>query len=120
MKKVFILQSIMFAFALTFTATAATKESNTNICIATSIDADYIDSVEAQDMYGRNTKYFSIWGERLANGRYYYYAKDNNGKYDIQYANNNKYKPFYVKIGDERWYFNSTELDRRSGTTNQW
>lgn len=116
MKILFIAIAVFFA---TFASEAVQSYNDTYIA-STNIKPEYIDSVEAQDMYGKKTRSFSIWGQRLSNGNYHYYAKDNYGTYNIQYADRNKYKPFYVKIGNDRWYFNSRALDRASGKTRQW
>lgn len=82
----------------------------------------FIESVEAQNQDGSRSRYFKIMARELANGRYYFYAQDGNGTYDIQYAERNKYKPFYLYADGERWYFASKDLDYYAGTgkTNQW
>ena len=119
--KTFLIVIAMFFIASISNATT----NNNNYAYTETVTAynntpEYVDSVEAQDMHGTKTRYFSIWGQRLSNGKYNYYAKDDNGTYSIHYANNNRYKPFYVKIGNERWYFMSKVLDRNSGKTDQW
>ena len=71
----------------------------------------FIETVEAQDMYGDNTIYLNVYETVTANGKSNFYVKYKNKKYEIDYIENNKYKPFYVKIGNDRWYFASTTLD---------
>ena len=39
---------------------------------------------------------------------------------DIKDDDNNNYKPFYVKIKNERWYFQSRQLNYATGYTDQW
>ena len=82
----------------------------------------FIESVEAQDQGGSETRYFKIMARELGNGRYYFYAQDKNGTYDILYAERNGYKPFYLYAYGVRWYFASRDLDYYAGTgkTNQW
>lgn len=82
----------------------------------------FIESVEAQDQGGSETRYFKIMARELGNGRYYFYAQDKNGTYDILYAERNSYKPFYLYAYGVRWYFASRDLDYYAGTgkTNQW
>lgn len=71
----------------------------------------FIETVEAQDMYGDNTIYLNVYETVTANGKSNFYVKYKNKKYEIDYIENNTYKPFYVKIGNDRWYFASTTLD---------
>ena len=82
----------------------------------------FIDSVEAQDQNGSTTRHFKIMARELGNGRYYFYAQDKNGTYDILYAERNSYKPFYLYAYGVRWYFASRDLDYYAGTgkTSQW
>lgn len=81
----------------------------------------YVTSVTAQNIDGSKSKGFKIMRSQMANGSSYFYAQDGNGTYEIMYADNNKYKPFYVMDNNgERWYFACKELDRGSGRTNQW
>lgn len=83
----------------------------------------FIETVEAQDQNGSETRYFKIMAREMANGRYYFYAQDSYGTYDILYIDNNHYKPFYIYTDDgRRWYFASRELDYYAGTgkTRQW
>lgn len=97
----------------------AKRTVGTNISVEDS--KEIIELVEAQDMYGRKTINLSIWGRQMANGKYFYFAmtKGKTREFAIQRANNN-HTPFYVKIGDERWYFSSTTLDLYSLKTDQW
>ena len=96
--------------------------NSTNITSETSSNEEFVDSVEAQDAKGYNTMYLGIYGRRMANGKYHYYAKTKGGtrEFSIQHADNNRYKPFYVTINGERWYFASRTLDYNSGKTDQW
>jgi len=118
MKKICMLAIILcgsFAVSDVYASSTYTQAS-----VSMSSSADFVTSVEAQNQNGTATKYFKIMRTTNANGTYYFYAQDGNGTYDIQYADRNSYKPFYVKIGNERWYFACKELDRASGQTNQW
>ena len=100
----------------------ANHYNSVNTATIESSNEEYIDAVEAQDAKGYKTIHLGIYGRRMANGRYYYYAKTKGGtrEFGIQFADNNKYKPFYVIINGERWYFNSRALDYNSTKTNQW
>ena len=125
MKKYIFLVLVLISSVTTATIAFANNSTNLNskhIDYSADSGPEFVDSVEAQDMYGMNTKWLKIWKLRLANGKYYFYAttKGQDVRYDIQYADNNKYKPFYVKIKNERWYFQSRELDYASGYTDQW
>lgn len=81
---------------------------------------EYVDTVTAQNMNGTKTKTFTVYGRRMANGKYRFFVKVSTREFPIQYANNNKYKPFYININGERWYFQSKTLDFYSGKTDQW
>lgn len=62
-------------------------------------------------MYGDKTIYLNVYETVSANGKSNFYVKYKNKRYEIDYIENNRYKPFYVKIGNEHWYFASTTLD---------
>ena len=122
MKKILFLL-LAATFCLSYENNAIANDStNANTTTITATQAEFIESVEAQDANGYKTKYLKIYGRRLANGKYHYFAKVKSGtrEFNIHYANNNRYKPFYVTINGERWYFNSTNLDFYSGKTDQW
>ena len=125
MKKILLMLFIIITTCVTpSTASNSMSNSTSSTSMSSSDDSkEFIDSVEAQDMYGRNTKILLIYGRRLSNGKYRFFAmtrNDSTREFTIQYANNNRYKPFYIKIGDERWYFSSQTLDLYSGKTDQW
>ena len=101
--------------------TAYSYEENSHESILLASEDQFIESVEAQNHGGTETRYFKIMAREVANGRYHFYAQDKNGTYDIQYAERNKYKPFYLYAYGVRWYFASKKLDSYSGTkTKQW
>lgn len=96
------------------------KTNDSELVVLAAANEEYVDSVEAQNAKGTKTKYFTVYGRRQANGKYWYFVKYYTREYDIQYADNNRYKPFYININGERWYFDSKELDRNCGKTDQW
>lgn len=92
-----------------------------NVCdVECSEGEEYVDTVTAQNMDGTKTKTFTVYGRRMSNGKYRYFVKVSTREFPIQYADNNKYKPFYININGERWYFQSRTLDYNSGKTDQW
>ena len=121
MKKILFLIFISL-FCFNSDVTFATNSTEAITTIIAESTAELVDAVEAQDMRGYKKMNLGIYGRRMANGKYHYFAKTKGGtrEFDIQYADNNKYKPFYVKINGERWYFSSKVLDYNSGKTDQW
>ena len=116
MKKLSYLLLVAMFCVFNENATFAKSFTGANTALAASSE-EFVDSVEAQDASGRNTIYLGIYGRRMANGSYHYFAKTKGGtrEFNIQYADNNKYKPFYVIINNVRWYFSSRALDYNSG-----
>lgn len=78
---------------------------------ASSLQEKYIETVEAQDMYGDNMVYLDVYETVTANGKSNFYVKYKNKRYEIDYIDTNRYKPFCVKIDNEYWYFASKTLD---------
>ncbi len=122
MKKILYLLFVAMFFTSYNNIVSANYHNNTNNITIEASNEEYVDSVEAQDAKGYKTINLGIYGRRMANGSYYYYAKTKGGtrEFGIQFADNNKYKPFYVMINGERWYFSSRALDHNSTKTNQW
>lgn len=120
MKIVFSLL-LLAAFCLFGNNTSLANEIS-ETAVWESSSEEFVDSVEAQDASGYKTIYLGIYGRRMANGKYHYFAKTKGGtrEFSIQYADNNRYKPFYVTINGERWYFSCRQLDYNSGKTDQW
>lgn len=122
MKKILSIAILfMVAGAVAFASSTIDAKANDSESVITSMSNDeYVDSVEAQNAQGTQTRSFTVYGRRQANGKYWYFVKTSTREFGIQYADNNRYKPFYVNINGERWYFASKELDRNSGKTDQW
>lgn len=96
------------------------KTNDSELVVIAAANEEFVDSVEAQNAKGTETKYFNVYGRRQANGKYWYFVKYSTREFGIQYADNNRYKPFYIKINGERWYFASQRLDLYTGKTDQW
>ena len=98
----------------------AFTKSNDSIMVVEAENDEFIEVVEAQNMNGTETRTYKVYGRRKSNGKYWFFVKTSTRDIGIQYADNNKYKPFYIKIGDIRWYFASKTLDLYSYKTDQW
>lgn len=118
-KKILVLL-VMSIGVVTLASNSLYAITNVSSSNSEATNDEFIDSVEAQNMNGTQTKTFNVYGRRMSNGKYWYFVKTATREFGIQYANNNKYKPFYIKIGEERWYFASQTLDLYSGKTDQW
>lgn len=110
MKKKVIILSFFALMLFNFDVVSKNRYPILSVTTASSQEK-FIETVEAQDMYGDKTIYLNIYETVTANGKSNFYVKYKEKRYEIDYIENNKYKPFYVKIGNERWYFASKTLD---------
>lgn len=116
-KTLFIL---LFALSFMTISRSMPIDADNAYAVDCSDGEEYVDTVTAQNMDGTKTKTFTVYGKRMANGKYHYFVKVSTREFPIQYADNNKYKPFYINVNGERWYFQSKTLDYNSGKTDQW
>ncbi len=112
--------TIVLIFSLIIISNTMTSNFINVYAVECSEGEEYIEHVVAQNMNGTQTKTFAVYGRRMANGKYHYFVKLSTREFSILYADNNKYKPFYIKINGDRWYFKSTTLDLYSRKTDQW
>lgn len=117
--KTLIIAAAIFTVIGAIPLLAFTSSNDSTMVVETEND-EFIESVEAQNMNGTETRTFNVYGRRKSNGKYWFFVKTSTREFGIQYADRNKYKPFYIKIGDERWYFASKTLDLYSFKTDQW
>lgn len=111
MRKISFILVALFVIELFYSNAIAENEYSVSLITRGSSQEKFIDIVEAQDMYGDKTIYLKVYETVTANGKSNFYVKYKDERYEIDRIENNRYKPFYVKIGNERWYFASTSLD---------